>query len=108
MSDDQRGKPENKTIVGSGRGDFPPTPKHEQRTIMIPGAEPAPKKRPTMPGINVTPTPQPQTIVAQPSMQPSGPTPKPPNTSPQGTPLPVPVAQQTIASSGRARRPSEG
>jgi serine/threonine protein kinase len=111
MSDDQRGKPDtNKTIVGSGpRGEYAHTPaKHEQRTIVIPGAEPAPKKRPTMPGINVTPTPQPQTIVAQPSMQPTGPTPNPPNTAPHGTPLPVPVAKQTIASSGRARRPSEG
>ncbi|HEX5061653.1 MAG TPA: protein kinase [Kofleriaceae bacterium] len=95
-------KPTDRTIVSS------PKPAAVNATMI--GA-PGPKKRPTMPGINVTPTAPsaaPPTVI----LSSSEPTPIPaPPTMPQGTPVPQPVAAQgraTIASSGRARRPSEG
>src|SRR5262245_47382453 len=93
-------KPTDRTIGNA------PKPAAVNATML--GA-PGPKKRPTMPGINVTPTAPsaapPTVIITQ------EPTPMPaPPTMPQGTPVPQPVAQgrATVASSGRARRPSEG
>ena len=91
----------------------PATP--TDRTIVLGSTQPkspasatiigqAPKKRPTMPGINVTPTPAPATVL----LASQEPTPSPPTTMPNGTPLPQPLGRATVASSGRARRPSEG
>jgi eukaryotic-like serine/threonine-protein kinase len=139
MSDDKPGKPADersapdaKTIIAGQRaqerrpGQYAIT-KPTDRTVVPTGASSAslnatmlgqatPKKRPTMPGINVTvtpPTPQPATaptiVVAS-----QEPTPTTPSTWPSSTPMPQPAIaavpanpSRTVASSGRARRQSE-
>jgi serine/threonine protein kinase len=120
MSDDKPGKPADerlgpadKTIVkGSAekpRGEYGITrPPDARQTILGPSPVPG-KKRPTTPGINVTPTPsaagtQPPTVILAP---PDEVTPQPP-TMPNGTPVPQPVPNVSAASSARARRASEG
>ncbi|HUS31436.1 MAG TPA: protein kinase [Kofleriaceae bacterium] len=114
MSDDNQGE-EKKTIIGQGpsAGRYAVS-KPGDRTVVIPNAAAAaPRKSPTMPGVNVTPEPQkrPPMVVMPPSaatvvMAPQQPTPAPPVVA-TGTPLPQPVANPTMASSGRARRSSE-
>ncbi|HEY5924092.1 MAG TPA: protein kinase, partial [Kofleriaceae bacterium] len=90
-------RPTDRTVVT--------VPKPSINATML-GGQPTPKaKRPTMPGINVTPTAQPPTVIVA-SQEPT-PVPAPP-TMPNGTPVPQAVPHVTVASSGRARRPSEG
>jgi len=104
--------PEDRTVVGA----------RAQQNASVNAATmigaPAPKKRPTMPGINVTPLPAsqapegtaPPTVVLA-SQEPT----PPPNQWPSSTPLPQPVMAPvvapvlanpaaTVASSGRAAR----
>jgi serine/threonine protein kinase len=115
MSDDKPGKPANerlgptdKTIVTGGadkpRGEYGVVrPPDARQTIL---GQPLPgKKRPTTPGINVTPTAPATAILAPP--EDATPIPAPP-TMPNGTPVPQPVPNVTVASSARARRASEG
>ncbi len=65
------------------------------------------KKRPTRPGINVTPTPSPGEAPPTVIIASQEPTP-PPTTWPSSTPAPQPApGNVTVASSGRARRASE-
>ncbi|HEY5945815.1 MAG TPA: protein kinase, partial [Kofleriaceae bacterium] len=131
---DERRAPDAKTIISGhkpelpkrpgeyvmtrppdGRFDTTPLASHPDRTIVNPPkssavnatmiGQPAPKaKRPTMPGINVTPTaptPQPATVIVA-SQEPA-----PPTTWPSSTPMPMPTANPTVSGSGRARRQSE-
>jgi eukaryotic-like serine/threonine-protein kinase len=129
MSDDNRGKsgderlgPADKTIINPpkekrplGAGEYaitrpadarmdtrsvpPPMKSSAVNATMIGQPAPVkPTKRPTMPGINVTPQAPTVIIAAEPT---------PPTSMPNGTPVPQPVANVTVASSGRARRQSE-
>src|SRR5215213_7461594 len=98
MSDDN-GSKSDKTIVGTGPGEYSVTkPKYDQRTVVIPGSGAAPevggKKRPTMPGVNVTPIPTHQnTVVSVPQKGPTQPPPMGPSAAtmvlpPSGQPAP--------------------
>jgi serine/threonine protein kinase len=86
--------PDGKTIVGDARARTPSV-----NATMI--GQAAPNKRPTMPGINVTPTPAQPTVVVAALAQ------TPPSVTPAGTPAPQPVADVTVSGAGRARRASE-
>jgi eukaryotic-like serine/threonine-protein kinase len=108
MSDDKPGKPgderlgpADKTIITRDKRaseyaiSRPPDSRTAVNATML--GQAVPKKRPTMPGINVTPQ-APTVIVKEPTAPP---------TLPNGTPMPQPVPNVTVASSGRARRASE-
>jgi serine/threonine protein kinase len=96
-------KPNDRTIVGTSNA---------VNATML--GQATPKKRPTMPGINVTPTPSPPSAATV-VLASDEPTPTPtPQTWPSSTPMPLPAiapvpanAPRTVVSSGRARRPSQ-
>jgi hypothetical protein len=111
MDDDKPGKrdkrpseyavsrpPDARTVVS---GQKPPSASVSATML----GQPTPKKRPTMPGINVTPIPSASS--AAPTVVITSPEPSPPSTWPSSTPMPQPVSNATVASSGRARRQSE-